>query len=191
MGHIIDYITVKKKEEILPAAAQFTFENCDRQENPSGRYPNHQMHIHETPILASKTSAEEWIDSSYPAGYYNDHAVRFRVNPHPSKKMLGIQERLDRTIQQKEKYEKEHSVHKRTSAYIGCPKCGSKLSMQYLKGEHCPLCRHDLRAETTIKQIKTYEKKIEDLRLEYEQAERDNNMKNSQEYWLARVEVHN
>ena len=49
-----------------------------------------------------------------------------------------------------EKYIKAHFIHKRTSKYVGCPECGSKLNLSYIRGEKCPLCGTDLKPESML-----------------------------------------
>ena len=71
-----------------------------------------------------------------------------------------------------------HSIHRRSSTYIGCPECGSKLYLGYIKGEKCPLCNTDLRPKSTIEKIKWYDKKTKECR------------KNKEKCWLAKIEWH-
>ena len=48
--------------------------------------------------------------------------------------------------------------------YIGCKKCGSKLSRKYLTGNYCPLCKNDLRSATVVERLK----KLCDKKAEYQ-----------------------
>lgn len=52
----------------------------------------------------------------------------------------------------------------RTSEYIGCKKCGSKLSSKYLTSNYCPLCKEDLRSATIIERLK----KLNEQKTEYQ-----------------------
>lgn len=74
-------------------------------------------------------------------------------------------------------YINNHSIHLRTSKYIGCPVCGSKLYLGYIKGEKCPLCGMDLRASSTIEKIKWYDRKAKEIAAKYKTK-----------YWLAKIE---
>ena len=78
-----------------------------------------------------------------------------------------------------EKYIKAHSIHKRTSKYVGCPECGSRLNLGYIRGEKCPLCGTDLRPESSIEKIKWHDKKASECAKKYKQ-----------EFWLAKIEYH-
>ena len=69
----------------------------------------------------------------------------------------------------KNAYIEEHSIHKRASNFIGCPKCGSKLNRDHINGEKCPLCGTDLRSKSTIDKIKWYNKKIKECSEKYRQ----------------------
>ncbi len=107
-------------------------------------------------------------------GWYSDHIVKYK---RPSEK---AKKDSDSWIEKRDSYINSHSIHKRTSKYIGCPECGSKLYLGYIRGEKCPLCHTDLRPESTIEKIKWYDKKAEDA------------LKNGkqEEYWLAKIEYH-
>lgn len=57
----------------------------------------------------------------------------------------------------------------RTSDYIGCQKCGSKLSRQYLKSSKCPLCGDDLRSNTVIKHVIVMQSRLLEMEDTYKQ----------------------
>ncbi len=78
-----------------------------------------------------------------------------------------------------EKYIKAHFIHKRTSKYVDCPECGSKLNLSYIRGEKCPLCGTDLKPESTIEKINWYDRKADECAKKYRQ-----------EFWLAKIEYH-
>ena len=65
-----------------------------------------------------------------------------------------------------EEYEREHSVLAFKAAYVSCTKCGSKLNREYLKSDTCPICRTDMRSDTTQSILARYFKKICDLKNE-------------------------
>lgn len=104
----------------------------------------------------------EWISDKY--GYlHNGFSVR--------KEHIAWEKKRDDFIE-------THSIHRRSSTYIGCPECGSKLYLGYIKGEKCPLCNTDLRPKSTIEKIKWYDKKTKECR------------KNKEKCWLAKIEWH-
>ena len=189
MGHAIDYLIVKKRSDIMDAAENFAAINVDRGENPSGRYES-RMTIHDDIICDSYEDAVQRIQS-LDNGWYDDHAVRFRDNPKESAKMKDLQDRIKRTYDQERKYIADHSIHKRTSAFIGCPKCKSKLAADFFKsGEYCPVCGADLRPKSTLDKIKWYEDKIAELNKELRAEKNRNNKKSKNLLWCVKVEVH-
>lgn len=86
-------------------------------------------------------------------------------------------EKVQEWKEKRDVYIKAHSIHKRTSKYVGCP--GSKLNLSYIRGEKCPLCGTDLRPENTIKKINWYDRKASECAKKYKQ-----------EFWLTKIEYH-
>lgn len=60
---------------------------------------------------------------------------------------------------QLEKFNNEHSIHTFRSVYIGCRCCGSKLKIDLVPEEKCPLCSTDLRSPSILEDLKTLEGK--------------------------------
>lgn len=60
---------------------------------------------------------------------------------------------------QLEKFNNEHSIHTFRSVYIGCRCCGSKLKIDLVPEEKCPLCSTDLRSPSILEDLKTLESK--------------------------------
>ena len=71
-----------------------------------------------------------------------------------------------------EKYGQKHSVLTFKAAYVSCPKCMSKLNKEYLKNDKCPVCRSDMRSDTTKATLERYQKKIASLKKEYEEQKK-------------------
>ena len=62
-------------------------------------------------------------------------------------------------------YDKDTDVRvARTSEFIGCQKCGSKLKRIYLKSTYCPLCGEDLRSKTVQDTLQRYRIRIKELK---------------------------
>ena len=79
------------------------------------------------------------------------------------------------------------------SATVGCKNCGSKIALKYLRSNICPVCKEDLRPETTQKRIKALKEKADaliDKRDSMECAERKKNLKKAETYWLVKTEFH-
>lgn len=78
----------------------------------------------------------------------------------PSKKIINLKERLDKEKNKLVEYKDKTDCKNFKSKLISCPKCGSKINKDYIRNSYCPLCREDLRSDTTKKTIKRYENNI-------------------------------
>lgn len=89
------------------------------------------------------------------------------------------------------------------SAYISCPKCGSKLSTERLRAKKwndCPLCCESLLSPTKTKQRDTYQKNSDDLYHKLQAVREDldkkieeyvvKNNKNAEVRWVVKFEYH-
>ena len=189
MGHAINYITVNKRNEIWPAAEDFAFYNTDRGENPSGSYHGN-LKIHDSIMCECYDDAVAKIEE-LDTGWYSDHAVQFKDKSalKPTKTMLALKAKAEKLNADKHAYIEAHSLKNRKSVFIGCKKCDSKLAVQYLKGNKCPLCGNELRADYIVERIKKFDADIKEADRQY------NEMRNKQTgkcpaRWLVKVEVH-
>jgi len=139
-------------------------------EERGAREPVHQplVLLEHLEVFKSYEDAEEYLESQKITREYHrfkNVGVRYLdySDVKPTKKMEDIRRRITETAAKKIKYLEEHSVKTFKSQYIGCPGCGSKLSIKHLRGESCPLCRTDLRSATTLNTLKGYDDKIRDL----------------------------
>lgn len=189
MGHAVDYITVDKRSEIIKAAERFASRNVDRLENPSGSYHGN-MHIHDSPICESWEEAKERIEG-WDTGWYSDHAVQYKDKSvlKPTKQMLALKAKAEKLNADKYAYIDEHSLKKRKSVFIGCKKCDSKLAIQYLNGNKCPLCGNELRADYIVERIKKYDDDIREANKQYNELRKKQTGK-CPIRWLVKVEVH-
>ena len=171
MGHQVNYYTTKvtNKKDLKAWISRIT--ECAYDPMETSSYHGH-LTIHDHQVYGGYNEALDAI-KRYDNGWYDDHIVEYRA---PSKKS---QKAFDDWNQKRDSYIEAHSIHKRTSKYIGCPECGSKLYLSYVRGEKCPLCHTDLRPATVIKKIRWYDTKaVESLK------------KDTEEYWLAKIEYH-
>ena len=74
--HIIDYIAVDKKKDIMPTAFEFAYWNVDEYENPSRSYHG-RMTIHDDIICPNREEAVKRIEK-LDNGWYDDHAVKYK-----------------------------------------------------------------------------------------------------------------
>lgn len=140
--------------------------------------------------LESRDAAEARI-RSLDKGWYDDHAVRYidHSEAKETKRMTEIRARIQETRDKMTVYRREHSVTNFKAEFIGCPNCGSKISRKYLRADNCPVCRADMRSETTKKTLAGYEAKIRDLNAQIEQ-ERRKQTSARKVLWLVKYEYH-
>ena len=189
MGHAVDYITVSKRSEIMKAADEYAFYNTDRGENPSGTYHGN-MHIHDRPICENYDDALSRL-TEWDTGWYSDHAVQFKdkTSLKPTKQMEDVDKRLSETQKKRKEFIESHMPNRVKAEFIGCRHCGSKIAKSHLRGIYCPVCRKDIRPQSTIDREKGYDAKIAELRKVYSDLEKKQDGKCPVK-WLVKVEVH-
>ena len=91
-----------------------------------------------------------------------------------TKKMQNLHERIKKEETKLNEYVKKTDCKNYKSKYIGCPQCGSKINKEYIYNCRCPVCREDLRSETTKNKINRYKDNIKkitkELRIEKEKC---------------------
>lgn len=196
--HIVDYQIVEKEKDILQAAEDFAYRNCDREENYGGDYHGN-MHISQREPFPNYQEAYDYIERYTQDKFYYDMAVRFYDNDSlPStKKEEKLKEKIQVETQKLKDYIIKNKLTTRKSAFFGCPTCGSKIARQYFENPkfperiivNCPVCETDLRSQTILKRIKQFEEKLIDLNKElvFETCKR---IKSYPIKWLVKIEVH-
>lgn len=164
MGHCIDYIVMDKDSDearIRREGHAFALRNADREENPDGHYYN-KLTIIKDKIHPSYDDAVAWIWDKCKDQFYHDYAVLFRDIPKDA--TSSVMKRLEeqyKALQEKIR-EREQSILPKNSkaAFVGCPKCNSRLSHSFIRGSSCPLCGTDLRSPASVEKLnKEYEKR--------------------------------
>ena len=189
MGHMIDYIPVDTREDILPAAHDFAHINVNRQENWDGSYHGNMMILDDVEPLNNYDAAVEYLSkrSKSARRSYSGYAVRYY-----SSNGDGIQKDTVLPLVRKlAALEGATAPRNRKAKYVSCPQCGSRLSTEHL-GSHqtaCPLCLTSLLSETDRKRISALKERIrramEKKRLAALKRKRKGKVK-----WLVKVEVH-
>lgn len=171
MGHSINHYTSKvgTEKQLQIFLMEITENAYDPQESSS--YHGH-MTIHRNKVYENYEKAMAAINN-FDNGWYDDHVVLYYDLSKEGQK------KIDEWNKKKEHYIQNHSIHNRTSKYISCTECGSKLSIKHLCGEKCPLCGKDLRTQYIIDKIQWYDTKIKECKKKYKEK-----------YWLAKVEYH-
>lgn len=189
MGHAIEYLRVPRdtdKKKIIAEIDEYVTRECWQE---GGRYSGGHLTWHENDIYDDEQAAVDAIDN-FDRGWYDDHAVLFyNTDKLESAATRKIEKQITDTQKKRSDYIDAHHVKNRKSAYVGCPKCGSKLSREHLHTDTCPLCREDLRSETVKARIAGYDEKIETLR-EKLRGEKAKLVKKAPVMWLVKFEYH-
>lgn len=80
-----------------------------------------------------------------------------------------------------------------SSKLYGCKNCESKLAVNFITSNKCPLCGSDLRSKTQLDKIAKYKENVNEARKELKKLEKEENKKNRQkakEMWLVKFEYH-
>lgn len=108
--------------------------------------------------IKSKDFAAEFIDSLHVSMAI---PVKKDIELPPTQEILALENDVEEIKERKSELEKEVAVSNRKSAFIGCPCCKSRISVEYLKGrDFCPVCDTDLRSPTNLKRIQNMDAKI-------------------------------
>lgn len=195
MGHCISYLVFPKnttEKELREAGSEFAFNNADRQENPYGIYDN-RLTVHRDKVYENRDAAERAINA-FDNGCYDDHAVLFQdlssiKSEVMDKKIAEINGKIRELATEREAYKKLHSIKTFKSKQVGCQKCGSKLTIEYLKWETCPVCNQDLRGKTTLETIERFNERIRQQEEKRENV-RQQYASKAQIMMLCKFEVH-
>ena len=124
-------------------------------------------------------------------GFYPGVAVKYYdlASMAASKQVEALHAKISETRKARQEYMAEHTVKKFKADFVGCQKCGSKLSRVLLPSDYCPLCRNDLRSATTLDRIARYDAKIKELEQKVRQ-ERIKSKDKAKVCWLVMFEYH-
>lgn len=121
--------------------------------------------------------------------WYPGYAIKYELRSNTkTKKVQDAESSLSKLNADRKTFAEKHSIHQRKSAFIGCPHCESKLANDRFKGEFCPVCRGDLRPQTTIDKLKDYDAKIKKAQDAVNAAWNENAVIGTE--WLVMYEYH-
>ena len=191
MGHAISFGVAGKKSDILSQCKEYAFNNVDRGENRYGDYHGNVTICESHPICKDYEDAVETIRRMARDTFYHDFAVRFYDTDSvtTSKKIQTQEARYKDSCAKAQAYENAHSVKNHKSSQIGCKKCGSKITISYLKREICPVCGSDLRAEYILEKLSTYAKEQKEIQAKIRE-EKQKAASKAPVKWCYKVEVH-
>lgn len=189
MGHLFGggFLKATTKEAAMREgytnAQEFAFRNVDREENHGGHYDN-SFRFYDR-VFDTEEEAKDFFDS---LGSYCDgvcmvkHATtsaRNRLNKVRAKVQTKKAEMHKKAIEE---------FKKRTSASIGCKKCGTRIKSDIALQRNliCPNCRNWLVSDSYKA---CYAKLDEMLQLAEEQFQKDCAENGKPRYW-AKYEIH-
>ena len=142
-------------------------------------------------VMPDYQAASDFI-SQNDKGWYDCLAVKYKEVPRgkSTKKLEELHERLK--VADKEYTQLNNYVAAKDfkSEFIGCKNCGSKINREYIKSNACPVCRADMRSETTQKRLEAMRAKVNKLRNDIKDEERKLAEKHGQICWLVKIEYH-
>lgn len=145
-------------------------------------------------ICASYEEAEEYI-KRHDNGWYDQLAVKYLdySGVQPDKKLLELQKRVN--ILYEVYLQKANNIHYAgaKAKYITCKCCGSSISREHLRGNHCPVCKADMRPDSTQQRIvsakASYENALCTLKAEQKKYQ-EKCKKQAKVRWLVKIEYH-
>ena len=181
--------TMKKAMEDISSAV--------RHEADLEEFPNMGLHImkirdiHPRKVFADFDAAERYCMNEFTSWMRNYNVVVAFFDTScvkTTKRLSSLKERMDRETDKMNTYAIEHSVSEFKASYVSCPKCGSKINKDYISYDRCPLCKTDLRSETTKKTIARYRDNIIQLKKQIKDEEQKQKDKLPVRYLVAYCE---
>ena len=129
---------------------------------------------------------------SYDRGWYDQLAVRYRELPAnvSNKKIEELKNKIAETYKTLSSLDREVAVKNFKAQLVTCKKCGSKLNKDYLNSNFCPLCRTDMRSDTTQKRIAALRQKHQELQEVLRKEQAALAAKKGKVMWLVKIEYH-
>lgn len=200
MGHCIEYrdfpISKNPTTEILAELDEYTTRHGDW----GCGLPNDIRWLYSVTPFDCWDDAVEYMDR-VDRGDYDQIAVRYRAIPRNNKSVEKAKRHLSEAREAQYVAERQENYPAtRTSQFITCPECGSKLNREKLikhvtfSGRNqCPLCRCDLRPKSSIdaynKRVAKADAAVERATKALREAEK-RAAKNGEVRWCIKIEYH-
>ena len=142
-------------------------------------------------VFPDYDSAYQYIQQN-DRGDYDNLAVKYREVPRgkSTKKLEELHEKLKIAYNDYEKLNNYVAAKDFKSEFVGCKNCGSKINREYIKSNACPVCRADMRSDTTQKRLEAMRAKVNKLRNDIKDEEKKLAEKHGQICWLVKFEYH-
>lgn len=193
MGYLITHVVAETEDQIWTKANEFAFYNTDRDENPNGEYHGNLTIHTEMQPFETQEEAYNYLEIIR-TEYYDDHAVPFYVPVRQvsTRKIQDLQRSIEEKIAKHTELSRGSWVGYKTSSFIECPACKSKINRECLRKEdnQCPCCKSDLRPPSTLYRLSKSMSKITELReqLDDEQAKANKGVAQNI-MWLVKLEI--
>ena len=198
MGHIISMLTFPaemKRERIQAECDEWGNSNCDLMER-GGRYGGLGSPVQfKDKLFEDYDSAQEYLAQT--TGSYMETAVKYKEYPRtqPSKAMEDLNRRIKEYNERIQALNIPHYQGAK-QATVKCKCCGSSHATKFCGNTYrnnCPVCRSDLRPQSTLERIESYKSKLKDLEKRLKEEEGKQNRKNGNKVsirWMVCCEVH-
>ncbi|MCD8110860.1 MAG: hypothetical protein LUE14_12350 [Clostridiales bacterium] len=198
MGHEVEYRSYPENIDRKKVQADWDHYASmeDWQEGCCGLYHDIRW-LENAGIQKNRDAAEEYLKKADRGGY-DQLAVRYYDTDYRKIASNRLTELRARAKTLREKYfemDKKFHFKDAKSQFVGCKKCGSKLSIKYLGGPFarntCPLCQTDLRPQSTLDRISrthdAWQKCLKDIEAEEEKLAKK---ARKDVCWLVKIEYH-
>lgn len=187
MGHITEYHEYDvnlPQEEIVEALRESVEQSGGNSFSP--------IVWHKTRPFPNEMSAQAFLEKQTASCAVQYRSVQQNAVSKKYESLLARQEKL--LERYKELNEKPYAATV-TSEFIGCRKCGSKLSREYLlkrkvSVNNCPVCMQDLRPAKTQDAIQKVRANIDEVcaKIRHEQIKSARNSTDIR--WLIKIQLH-
>lgn len=189
MSHNIKHYTYDEKVDRKSVQAELNHYVSmeDWQEGCSGL--NNSIRWIESTICDSYDSAMDYLTRN-DKGWYDCLAVRYRVPNGTTKALDALKQKANELS--KKSYDLATKIHYKgiKSEFVGCKKCGSRLATKYISSNMCPLCRNELRPDSTLDAIAKVKNAYNEALKKVEEMEKEIAKKNGKVQWLVKIEYH-
>ena len=124
---------------------------------------------------------------------YDQVAVKFKypLTNGPTKAEKAAEAKLSETYKAYNALNSALHFANVKADYIGCKECGSKIARKFLQSNFCPVCRHDLRPQSTLDRLTRLKAAWLKARDDLDAVRKKEQAKAPcEEHWLVRIVYH-